>query len=95
MATALAPLACAVPAVAHSVSHGLASTRHGAEPPTSTDWAWASGAMAPIPNATASDSPCSRCECPWRSSMTFPGELEVANSDATTNCPNALFHTLR
>jgi len=27
--------------------------------------------------------------------MTTPAELDDANSDATTNCPNALFHTLR
>lgn len=78
----------------------LLSTTQLALPPTSTDCANAAGASPAIPNpsvnAMAPDSSDeARVSVDRRWSMTTPADWLVANSEATTICPSALFQTLR
>ncbi|MNX30598.1 hypothetical protein D3C86_607680 [compost metagenome] len=100
MATALLPEAVALPSTTQLSITLLLSTTQLALPPTSTDCASAAGATAAMPtpsvNAMAADSSeAARASVDRRWSMTTPADWLLANSEATTICPSALFQTLR
>ena len=100
METEFAPDAVALPSTRQLSITLLLSTTQLALPPISTDCARTSCAApaSPTPSVNAMaalSSELLRAPSDRRWSMTTPGDWLLANSEATTICPSALFQTLR